>query len=61
MLGEPLDRVVKKVRLVIVDCVAALLRGGMVHKLGQAVRGVALRHKVVVLAENKLTGNMEGS
>ena len=58
MLGEPLDRVVKKVRLVIVDCVAALLRGGMVHKLGQAVRGVALRHKV---AENKLTGNMEGS
>ena len=72
VLGEQLDKVVKEVGLVIVDSVAALirydgefttglLRGGMVHKLGQAVLGVALRHKVAVLAVNQVTGNMEGN
>ena len=31
------------------------------HKLGQAVLGVALTHKVAVLAVNQVTGFMEGS
>ena len=72
VLGDQLDKVISSVGLVIVDSIAALvrydgdltsglLRGGMVHRLGQAVLGVALKHKVAVLAVNQVTGFMEGS
>jgi len=72
VLGDQLDKVIKSVGLVIVDSIAALvrydgelttglLRGGVVHKLGHAVLGVALRHKVAVLAVNQVTSFMEGS
>ena len=72
VLGDQLDRVAKEVALVVVDSVAATIRydgdfttglerGGMVHKIGQAMLGVALRHNMAVLAVNQVTAKMEGS
>jgi len=72
VLSDQLDKVISSVGLVIVDSIAALvrydgelttglLRGGMVHKLGHAVLGVALRHKVAVVSVNQVTSFMEGS
>lgn len=72
VLGDQLDKVAKEVALVIVDSVAAvirydgdfttgLLKGEIVHKLGRAVLGVALRHNMAVLVVNQVTANMEGS
>eukprot|EP00092_Neocalanus_flemingeri_P037317 GFUD01040640.1.p1 GENE.GFUD01040640.1~~GFUD01040640.1.p1 ORF type:complete len:444 (+),score=140.61 GFUD01040640.1:76-1407(+) len=72
VLGDQLDRVAREVALVVVDSVAAtirydgdfttgLLRGGMVHKVGEAMLGVALRHNMAVLAVNQVTDKIEGS
>jgi len=72
VLGDQLDKVAKEVAMVIVDSAAAvirydgdfttgLLKGEIVHKLGRAVLGVALRHNMAVLVVNQVTANMEGS
>lgn len=72
VLGDQLDKVISEVGMVIVDSIAALvrydgelntglLRGGVVHKLGQAVLKVALSHNVAVVAVNQVTSLMEGS